>query len=211
MMIQDMFLAGVETTSTTIEWAMSELMRNPRIMKRAQEEIRRQCSDKQFGEEDLKKLEYLDCIIQETLRLHPALPLLIPREGRERVEIDGYEIPWKTKVIINAWAIGRDSRYWKEPEQFYPERFSECEIDYKGTHFQYIPFGAGRRMCPGVGFGVATVKLIMANLLYHFDWKLAGEMKPEDLDMTEGVAISVRRKQNLCLIPIAYGGDANTS
>ncbi|CAN0871261.1 Cytochrome P450 71D8 [Linum grandiflorum] len=186
----DMFLAGVDTTSTTIGWTMSELMRNPKIMKKAQEE---------------------NFVIQETLRLHPPLPLLLPREGREEVKVDGYEIPWKTKVIINAWAIGRDSRYWKEPEQFNPERFSECDADYKGKYFQYIPFGAGRRMCPGIAFGMVVAKLMMENLLYHFDWKLAGEMKPEELDMTEYFGASVGRKHNLCLIPIAYDGDARAS
>ncbi|CAN0871273.1 Desmethyl-deoxy-podophyllotoxin synthase [Linum grandiflorum] len=207
----DMFLAGVDTTSTTIGWTMSELMRNPKIMKKAQEEIRRQNSNGQFSEDGLKKLEYLDFVIQETLRLHPPLPLLLPREGREEVKVDGYEIPWKTKVIINAWAIGRDSRYWKEPEQFNPERFSECDADYKGKYFQYIPFGAGRRMCPGIAFGMVVAKLMMENLLYHFDWKLAGEMKPEELDMTEYFGASVGRKHNLCLIPIAYDGDARAS
>ncbi|CAN0892743.1 Cytochrome P450 71D10, partial [Linum grandiflorum] len=165
----------------------------------------------QIAEEDLQKLEYLDFVIQETLRLHPALPLLLPREERGKVEVDGDEIPSKTKVIVNAWAIGRDPRYWKEPDQFYPERFSECDTNYKGTCFQYIPFGAGRRMCPGIAFGVVVVKLMMANLLYHFDWKLTGEMKPEDLDMTECFGASVRRKHNLCLIPIAYDGDTGAS
>ncbi|CAN0871277.1 Desmethyl-deoxy-podophyllotoxin synthase [Linum grandiflorum] len=182
----DMFLAGVDTTSTTIGWTMSELMRNPKIMKKAQEEIRRQNSNGQFSEDGLKKLEYLDFVIQETLRLHPPLPLLLPREGREEVKVDGYEIPWK-------------------------KRFSECDADYKGKYFQYIPFGAGRRMCPGIAFGMVVAKLMMENLLYHFDWKLAGEMKPEELDMTEYFGASVGRKHNLCLIPIAYDGDARAS
>ncbi|CAN1166383.1 Premnaspirodiene oxygenase [Linum perenne] len=202
----DMLLGGMETVSTTAEWTMAELTRNPRVMKRAQEEVRETFKGKtnHLNEQGLKNLDYLDLVIQETLRLHPPLAFLIPREVREKVEIDGYEIPSKTQVIINAWAIGRDSRYWKEPEEFYPERFLESTIDYSGKYCQYIPFGAGRRMCPGLSFGVVIMKLMMANLLYHFDWKLPDEMKPENLDMTDCYAASVRRKHSLCLIPVAY-------
>ncbi|BBN68517.1 cytochrome P450, family 71, subfamily B, polypeptide 34 [Prunus dulcis] len=108
-------------------------------------------------------------IIRETLRLHPPVPLLLPRECGEKCEIDGYEIPAKSKVIVNAWAIGRDPNYWNEPESFNPNRFLDSSIDYKGTNFEYIPFGAGRRMCPGVSFGLANVELPLALLLYHFD------------------------------------------
>ncbi|KAM7270170.1 hypothetical protein ACFE04_029384 [Oxalis oulophora] len=203
--ILDLFVAGSDTSSTTIEWAMSELLRDPRAMKKAQEEVRQVF--KTIGnvtESGARELEYLKLVIKETLRLHPALPLLIPRECRETCEIDGYEIPAKSKVIVNAWAIGRDPRHWKEPERFWPERFINSPNDYKGTDFKYIPFGSGRRICPGISFGYANVELPLAQLLYHFDWKLPNAINPENFDMTEKFGSTVRRKNDLYLIPVPY-------
>ncbi|GLT73325.1 hypothetical protein SLA2020_451930 [Shorea laevis] len=143
-------------------------------------------------------------VIKETLRLHPPGALLLPRECREPCEIDGYVIPVKTKVMINAWAIGRDPAFWHDAESFIPERFVGSSIDFKGTSFEYVPFGAGRRMCPGVSFGLANIELPLAQLLYQFDWELSGKMKPEDLDMIEAFATAIRRKNNLRLIPTSY-------
>jgi hypothetical protein len=129
---------------------------------------------------------------------HQKLPI------KERCKIDGYEIPIKTKVIINAWAIGRDPAYWHDAESFIPERFADSSIDFKGTCFEYIPFGAGRRMCPGILFGLANVELALAQLLYQFDWELPGKMKPEDLDMIEAFGAVAARKNNLHLIPTSF-------
>ncbi|KAK8527028.1 hypothetical protein V6N12_054256 [Hibiscus sabdariffa] len=203
--IQDMFSAGGETTSMTIEWAMSEMLKNPRVMEKAQAEVRRVFDRKgEVNEGGLCELKYLKLVMKETLRLHPALPLLLPRESKESCEINGYEIPAKSRVIINGWAIGRDPRYWAEAETFNPERFLDSSIEFKGVHFEYIPFGAGRRICPGIAFGMANVELPIAQLLYHFDWKLAGGEKPEDLDMDEVFGATVARKHDLCLVPIPY-------
>lgn len=154
-----------------------------------------------MDETDLHLLVYLKSVIKETLRLHPSLPLLIPRECRERCRINGYDIPAKTRVAVNVWAIGRDSRYWVEAESFKPERFLNSPIDFKGTDYEYLPFGAGRRMCPGIAFGIPNVELPLAQLLYHFDWKLPNGMKNEELDMTESFGITSGRKSDLCLIP----------
>ncbi|OVA20160.1 Cytochrome P450 [Macleaya cordata] len=201
----DMFAAGTDTASTTIEWAMSEILKNPRVMVKVQNEVRRVFDGTRRVEEmEIHKLDYLKLVIKETLRLHPAAPLLLPRECRERCEIDGYEIPTKTKVMVNAWAIGRDPEHWSNAENFEPERFNGISIDYKGTNFEYIPFGAGRRMCPGMSFGIANVELALAQFLYHFDWKFPKVGKPEDLDMTECFGATVRRKNDLYLIPIPY-------
>ncbi|XP_076931456.1 desmethyl-deoxy-podophyllotoxin synthase-like [Bidens hawaiensis] len=202
--ILDVISAGSDTSSTVIEWAMSELLKNPTIMNKAQTEVRRVFSQKSsVNETDIQSLNFLKLVIKETLRLHPPAPLMLPMENRETCEINGYDIPTKTKVVVNVWAIGRDPKHWKNPEVFDPERFANSAIDYRGLHFEYIPFGAGRRICPGISFGLANLELPLASLLYHFDWKLADEsMKNEDLDMSESFVVTVKRKSVLKLVPI---------
>ncbi|XP_027343492.1 cytochrome P450 71D9-like [Abrus precatorius] len=203
--ILDIYGGGTETSSTTITWAMAEMMKNPRVMKKVQDEVR-EVFDKegQPNESDMENLKYLKCVVKETLRLHPPGALLLPRECGQACEINGYHIPMKSKVIINAWAIGRDPNHWTEAEKFYPERFIENSIDYKGNNFEYIPFGGGRRICPGLTFGLTNVEFPLALLMYHFDWKLPNGMKNENLDMTEVFGISVCRKDDLYLIPITF-------
>ncbi|OWM79851.1 hypothetical protein CDL15_Pgr023263 [Punica granatum] len=110
-------------------------------------------------------------------------------------------MPEKTRAIINMWVIGRDPEYWNQQETFIPERFLNSPIDYRGNNFEYISFGAGRRTCPGVDFGLATVEYLLATLVYHFNWKLPDGMKNEDLDMTELFGVAVRRRHDLYLIP----------
>ncbi|QCD78193.1 Cytochrome P450 [Vigna unguiculata] len=203
--ILDIFSAGSGTSAKTIDWAMSELVKNPKVMEKAQSEIRRVFGEKgHVDEANLHEVKYLKSIIKETLRLHPPVPLLLPRECSERCEINGYEIEAKSKVIVNTWAIGRDPNYWSDAEKFFPERFLDCSVDYKGADFQFIPFGAGKRMCPGITFGIANVELLLANLLFHFDWKMPNGNKCEELDMTESFGLSVRRKQDLYLIPYIW-------
>jgi len=181
------------------------MLKDPRVLKKAQAEVREIFKKRgKVDETCIDELKYLKAIIKEILRLHPAVPLLIPRECRQNCEVDGYHIPFKSKVIINAWAIGMDPKYWTDPERFYPERFIDSSIDYKGTNFEYIPFGAGRRICPGINYGMANVELALALLLCHFDWKLPNGMKNEDLDMTELFGASVIRKDDLYCIPISY-------
>jgi cytochrome P450 len=201
--LQDLFIAGSETSSGIVLWAMSEMIKNPIVMEEAQVEVRRVFDKKGYVDEtELHQLTYLKSVIKETLRLHPTVPLLVPRESRERCEINGYEIPAKTRVAVNAWAIGRDPKYWIEAESFKPERFVNNLIDFKGTDFEYIPFGAGRRMCPGIAFALPNVELPLAKLLYHFDWKLPNGMSHEEFDMTEAFGLTVGKKHDVCLIPI---------
>lgn len=179
---------------------MSELLKNPRVMEKAQAEVRQACEGKsKIGEADVQKLDYLKAVIKETFRLHPPGPLL-PREARECCEISGYTIPAKAKILINIYAMGRDPKIWKDPESFQPERFEGSSIDFKGNHFELIPFGAGRRICPGISFATSNIELGLAQMLYHFDWKLPNGIKLEDLDMTENFGITARKKYNLQVI-----------
>nr|AYM55635.1 cytochrome p450 [Croton stellatopilosus] len=199
----DIFSAGSETSSTIVEWAMSEMIKNPRIFKKAQSEVREIYKGKEnVDETKIHELKYLNCIIKETLRLHPSLPL-VAKQSRANVEILGYDIPIKTKVLINLWAIGRDPKYWTKPESFCPERFIDNSISYKGVDFEFIPFGAGRRICPGISFALPNIELPLAQLLFHFDWKLGNGLKNQDLDMTEGHGLSIGRKHDLLVVPIA--------
>ncbi|XP_014519375.1 cytochrome P450 71D11 isoform X2 [Vigna radiata var. radiata] len=203
--ILDIFAAGGETSATTINWAMAEIIRDPRVMKKAQAEVREVFKMKGRVEgNSMNELMYLKSIVKETLRLHPPTPLLLPRKCGQTCEINGYQIPVESKVIVNAWAIGRDPNYWTEADSFYPERFIDNSIDYKGTNFEYIPFGAGRRICPGSTFGLVNIEVALAFLLYHFDWKLPKGMKNEDLDLTEQFGATVRRKEDLYLIPVTF-------
>ncbi|XP_057424566.1 cytochrome P450 71D10-like [Lotus japonicus] len=201
--IQDMFAAGGETISEVVLWVMSEMVRNPKVMEEAQAEVRRVFDTKgDVDETEMHQLIYLKCVIKETMRLHPPLPFLVPRECRERCEINGYEVPAKSRVNINVWAIGRDPKYWDEAETFKPGRFLNSQIDFRGTNFEYLPFGAGRRICPGIAFALPNIELPLAKLLYHFDWKLPNGMKNEEIDMTESFGLTLSKVNDLCLIPI---------
>nr|KYP69588.1 Cytochrome P450 71A1 [Cajanus cajan] len=195
-LIMDMFLGGSDTTSTTLEWAMTELVKNPSIMNKVQEEVRRVVRNKSKLEaNDIDQMDYLKCVVKETLRLHPPAPLLVPRETRSNVKLGGYDIPNKTMVFVNAWAIQRDHEFWEKPEEFIPERFESSEVNFNGQDFQFIPFGSGRRKCPGMAFGLASVEDILANILYWFDWKVPGSGgSDKELDMSEKFGLTVNKR-----------------
>ncbi|CAL5041763.1 unnamed protein product [Urochloa decumbens] len=177
--VGDMLGTGSETVATVLQWIMAELMLNPRVMQK-----------------------YMHLVIKETLRLHPPAPLLFPRECRSECQVLGFTVPKDAMVLVNAWAISRDPKHWDMPEEFVPERFENSKIDFKGTDFEYTPFGAGRRMCPGIAFAFVNMELILASLLYHFDWELPCGMEAADLDMTEELGVTVRRLQDLDLVPV---------
>ncbi|RCV42752.1 hypothetical protein SETIT_9G241200v2 [Setaria italica] len=153
---------------------------------------------------DRAELSYLKLVIKETLRMHGHLPFLIPRRCRKTCRVMGYDIPEGTTVLINVWAICRDPRYWDDPEEFKPERF-ESNMDYKGTNYEYLPFGSGRRMCPGL----ANISLALVSLLYHFDWKLSDGVEPKDVDVREAVGIIANKRTNLVLRPVTRIAPAN--
>lgn len=196
-----MFVGGTDTVSTALEWAMTELIRNPEVMKRAQNELREAVKEGTTLEEsDVQGLNYLKLVIKETMRLHIPGPLVAPRVAKETCEVLGFKIPAGTRVIINAWALARDPKYWEDAESFKPERFDGSSFDFKGAKFEYLPFGAGRRMCPGIQFGMANAELALAQLLFYFDWELPHGMRPEDVDMTENFGSTASRKTDLFLL-----------
>ncbi|KAJ7945467.1 Cytochrome P450 [Quillaja saponaria] len=202
--LMNLFLGGVGTSAITVVWAMAELIRNPRAMKKSQEEIRNCVGNKGEADEgDIEKLKYLKMVVKETLRLHPPTPLLIPRETMSHFKINEYDIDPKTQVYVNAWAIQRDPDIWTSPEEFVPERF-EDDIDFNGQNYELLPFGSGRRGCPGVYMGLITVELALANLLYFFDWKLPDGLKEEDVNMEELPGLAVHKKLPLKLVPVKY-------
>nr|CAB3489879.1 unnamed protein product [Digitaria exilis]CAB3491614.1 unnamed protein product [Digitaria exilis] len=205
--LMDMFEAGTATSTLVLEFAMVELMRNPRLMAKLQAEVRNMTPKGQemVKEENLPSMIYLRAVVKETLRLHPPAPLLVPHKSMADCDIGGYTIPSGTRVIINTWAICRDPKSWENADEFMPERFmndgSAVDIDLKGNDFQFIPFGAGRRMCPGINFGLATINIMLANLMYCFDWTLPAGMVDDDIDMTEVFGLTVHRKEKLILVP----------
>ncbi|KAJ4968470.1 hypothetical protein NE237_015171 [Protea cynaroides] len=202
--IMDMFAAGTETSSILLEWTMARLLQHPEVMEEVQKEVRGVAfttGKANITEDDIEHMPYLKAVIKETLRLHPPLPLL-PRESTEDAKIYEYDIPAKTTVIINAWAIGRDPESWDDPDQFKPKRFMNdaSSIDFNGHDFQFIPFGAGRRGCPGINFANSLIGLALASLLHKFDWALPNGENGEALDLTEVLGISSNLKSPLLAV-----------
>ncbi|KAK1372091.1 Ferulate-5-hydroxylase [Heracleum sosnowskyi] len=199
----DIIFGAIDTSQTTIEWSMSELLLHPRVMRLVQEEIKNVVGEREYLEEsELSKLEYLDMVVKETLRLHPAGPLMIPHESMEDIVIDGYYIPKKTRIIVNNWGLGRDPKVWSENvDEFYPERFIGSNIDFRGKDFQFLPFGSGRRGCPGLQLGLLNVKLVVAQLVHGFNWELPFGMNADELDMDEIFGVSLLRSTHLLAKP----------
>nr|BAF98468.1 cytochrome P450 [Coptis japonica var. dissecta] len=203
--LMNVFIGGVETSALTMVWTMTELARNPKVMKKVQEEIRN-CVGKKGRVEEIyiNQLPYFKMVVKETLRLHPPGPLLVPRECMSHCKINGYDVYPKTRVLVNAWGIARSSEYWEKPDEFIPERFQNSSVDFKGQDFEYLPFGSGRRACPGMNMGVATMEVALANLLYCFNWELPSGMKSEDVNIDEKAGITIHKKVPLHLVPIDY-------
>ena len=199
---QDMFAAGTESTSTVLEWTMSELVIHPEAMAKAQQEVRQVLGEKRaiITNRDLGELHYLRMVIKEVLRLHPPGPL-VPRQAREDCKMMGYNILKGTNVYVNVFGISRDPTYWKNPEEFKPERFENNSIDYNGTYFEYTPFGSGRRLCPGMLFSTSTLDIVLANLLYHFNWILPDGAS---LDMSEKFGLTVNKRYDLKLRAVPH-------
>ncbi|XP_022775385.1 cytochrome P450 84A1-like [Durio zibethinus] len=200
--IMDVMFGGTETVASAIEWALAELMRSPEDLKRVQQELAEVVGlDRRVEESDIDKLTFLKCTLKETLRLHPPIPLLL-HETAEDAVVGGYQIPAKSRVMINAWAIGRDKNSWEDPDSFKPSRFlKEGVPDFKGSNFEFIPFGSGRRSCPGMQLGLYALDLAVAHLLHCFTWELPDGMKPSELDMSDLFGLTAPRATRLYAVP----------
>ncbi|KAK7391453.1 hypothetical protein VNO78_19869 [Psophocarpus tetragonolobus] len=201
----DLFVAGTDTTSSTLEWAMAEVIFNRKVMSKAKKEMEEVIGKgKAVEESDSGKLPYLEAIIKETFRLHPPVPLLLPRKAERDVDLCGLTVPKDAHVLVNVWNIGRDPTLWDNPTLFSPERFfgSNSKIDTKGRNFQLLPFGAGRRICPAVTLAIRMLLLMLGSLINSFDWKLEHDIQPQHMDMEENFGITLQKAQSLRIVPL---------
>lgn len=184
---------------------MAELIKNPEKIEKAQAEIEQvlRKGGSIIEESDILELPYLQAIIKETLRLHPPTVFLLPRKAEEEVTLYGYIVPKNAQILVNLWAIGRDPKVWQKPDVFLPERFLACDIDVKGRDFELLPFGAGRRICPGLSLAYRMLNLMLATLLQSYNWKLEDGIIPKDLDMNEKFGITLQKVKPLQLVPVA--------
>ncbi|CAL5373016.1 unnamed protein product [Camellia sinensis] len=187
----DLFAAGTDTTSNTVEWAMAELLQNPETLKKAKAKLEQTIGKGKLVEEsDISRLPYLQAIVKETSRIHPPVPFLIPRKVETDVEVCGCIAPQGAQVPVNAWAIGRNPSIWPYPTSFMPERFLGSEIDVRSQDFELI---------------IRMVPMMLGSFINSFDWKLEGVIAPRDLDMEEKVGITlqkVQKAQPLRAVPI---------
>ncbi|KAK4721921.1 hypothetical protein R3W88_012154 [Solanum pinnatisectum] len=197
----DMLVASIDTSSSSIEWMLSELLRNPDIMKKLQKELEEVVGlNRMVQESDLENLKYLNMVFKESFRLHAAAPLLL-HEAMEDCMVDDFYIKKGSQVIVNAYTIHRDPNFWTDADKFLPERFLESNVDVRGRDYQLLPFGSGRRSCPGMQLALIIVRLVVAQLVHCFDWELPNEMQPKDLDMTEQFGIVTGRANHLMAVP----------
>lgn len=201
-----MFTAGTDTSSSTTEWAIAELIRNPKLMMNIQKELDSVVGrDRMVTELDMSHLPYLEAVVKETFRLHPSTPLSLPRVATESCEIFNYHIPKGATLLVNVWAISRDPNEWANPLEFKPERFlpggEKFDVDIKGNDFEVIPFGAGRRICAGMSLGIKMVQLLTATLVHAFDWELENGCNPEKLNMAEAYGLTLQREVPLLVHP----------
>ncbi|PUZ41010.1 hypothetical protein GQ55_9G468900 [Panicum hallii var. hallii] len=192
----DLIAGGTDTSAVAVEWAMSELLRHPDVLAKATGELDSVVGhDRLVTEQDIPKLPYLEAIVKETFRLHPVSPLLAPRLARKDASTGSYDVPAGTLVFVNAWAIGRDPAVWgRTAEEFRPERFVGSGVDVKGQDLELLPFGSGRRMCPGYALGLKMVQVTLANLLHAFACRLPDGVAAEELSMEEKFGLSMPRK-----------------
>lgn len=198
----EVIFASLENTALTIDWTLCELLRDSRVMKNLQDELENVVGmDRMVEEVDISKLNYLDMVVKEILRLYPV-GIFVPRKSTQDIIVDGYYIKKNSRIIVNNWALGRNIKTWTDnAHMFYSERFINSNVDLQGNHFQFIPFGAGRRKCPGIQLGLTISKMVIAQLVHCFNWELPYGMKPCDMDMTERFGFAITRAKPLLAVP----------
>lgn len=198
-LLLELYVGTFQSIIMTIEWAMTELLRNPSMLSKVKDEVRSVLEDRKImQDEDISRLPYLEAVIEEVLRYHPAV-LFIPRAADHDREINGYFIPKGTHVTINTWAISRDPTIWRNPESFDPGRFLNNNINSKGQCFEFVPFGSGRRICPGMPLALRVVPTTIAALIHNFDWKFAEGESERNGELFTGA--SLHREAPLMAIP----------
>nr|ALG05122.1 cytochrome P450 [Sinopodophyllum hexandrum] len=198
-MLSDMFVAGTDTSSSTVEWGMTEILKKPDVYKKVLAELDEVVGKNRFVEEnDIPKLTYLQAAVKEVFRLHPGVPLLIPRRTNEACDVYGYKVPKHAIVFVNVWGMARDPKVWPEPCEFKPERFLGLDMDVKGQDFEVLPFGTGRRSCVGMPLGHRMVHYSLASLLHAFEWDFPADMLD---NLTEKVGITLQKAKTLVGIP----------
>ncbi|XP_057805479.1 carnosic acid synthase-like [Salvia miltiorrhiza] len=191
----DIIIAGSDTSAATAEWAMAELLLHPDKLEKLKAELKSVVGERSIVEEsDIARLPYLRATINEVLRFHPPAPLLGPRVAVEETHINGYTIPKHARIIVNFWAITRDPSIWKDPELFEPERFLGKDIDFEGQHFELIPFGSGRRICPGMPLASRMLQCMVATLCHNFDWELEGGAESMHLQREDVFGLALQKK-----------------
>lgn len=193
--ILDMIMGGTDTTATTIEWCVLELVRYPEIQKKLREEIERVVgTESRVEESDIPNLPYLQAFVKEILRLHTSVPITLPRLNDNATTLGGYDIPALSTIFVNIYAIAHDPIYWENPEKFNPDRFLTNNFSVLGTDYELLPFGSGRRKCVGIQLGMASVSRTTASLVQAFDWAPPPGVRPQDMDLSETYAIVLRKR-----------------
>ncbi|KAI3932336.1 hypothetical protein MKW92_002803 [Papaver armeniacum] len=186
-----LILGGSDTTSVSLTWALCLLVNHPDALKKVHDELDVHVgSGRQVEESDIKNLTYLQAIIKETLRLYPPGVMTAPRISKADCRVAGYDIPAGTRLFVNIWKIHRDPRVWSDPSEFQPERFytggRHADMELRGQNFELIPFGSGRRSCPGTSFALQLLHLALARLLHGFDFKRPSD-EPIDMSQCQGL------------------------
>ncbi|KAL3810160.1 hypothetical protein ACJIZ3_000049 [Penstemon smallii] len=202
-LLMEFLTAGTHTTTMTTVMLMIKLMKNQEILFRVRDEISNQALDgNSINESRLSECQYFQACIKEILRLHIPGAFGVPHRAIETCKVNNYTIPKDTIILVNFWAIHLDPNNWEDPESFKPERFLGSNIDFMGAHFQFLPFSAGQRMCPAANVAVKNVQLIVAYLVYYFDWNFPDDVNQSNLDEIMGKLKTTFEKENpLCLIP----------
>ena len=207
--LQDVFTGGSDTSAIAVEWALAELINHPCVMENVAQEIDSVVGKGRLVEEtDIPKLPYLQVVVKETLRLHPPGGPFILRESSEDCSIDGYHIPAKTRLLVNVYAISRDPKYWENPHDFQPQRFLieewylKGQYDIRGQNYHFLPFGSGRRGCPGISLALQVVQTSLAAMIQCFEWKVDGK-EDGKIDMEEGKGATLPRAHPLVCVPVA--------